>query len=390
MSIQNMRRTMEVVILLSVAVLVGGSVAGASGYSISATPEIDVPSRTAEFGGTEYTIDSITRTTADSGLSVSTDVPSNTSYFIQLRNPDNQIDSRQLKYGDANYDISNFGSGEAGSYAVVIERNGIKAVHPVVIPGYTLSVTVPQEVEQGKAIPVTATVTERDVDKHSELDYVEVVAGDSGTTVRQTLSKSGDSEYTANLSTSDFEAGTYDLSVVVRGEAKVRGRNEIVGIADPQPINITEPATPTATSTATPDDGDSTSGTGGSGGGTTGDVINSDSTETPTEKGTSTATVTVENNSTQAVTATATERATNQQTATQMGSTRSPAAGTSQTESPTRSSTPPVTTSDAVLEPATTGTTTTDGTGPGFTVGLSALAGLLALYLGVVRGASQD
>ena len=382
-----MRRVIDLVALFAVVILLGGSVAGATGYSISATPEIELPSKTVEFAGTEYTIDSITRTTADEGLSISTDVPANTSYYIQLRNPDNKIISRSLKSGDADHDISNFGAGEAGSYSVVIERNGIKAVHPVVIPGYTLSITVPSKTEQGKEIPVTATITERQVNKHSELDYVEVIAGDSDTMVRQTLSKESGNEYTANMSTSDFEADTYNLSVVVRGESKVRGRNEIVGIGDSQVINITEPTTRTPTATSTPDDNGDTGSTGANGGGIAGGGVGTDPTETANQNDTSTVTPSPGNNSTQTVSATETLVTPSQQTTTQTASTespqQSPEAGTSQPETSSTASTPAVTTNDEILQPATSGKTTTDGTGPGFTIGLSVFAGILTLYLGM-------
>lgn len=377
-----MRRVIKTLTLLAVVMLFVGPVIGANGYSISATPKIDVPSQTAEVSGTEYTIDSITRTTTDDGLSVSTDVPSNNSYFIQLRNPDNQIVSRSLKSGDADHDISNFGSGEAGSYSVIIERNGVQAVHPVVIPGYTLSVTAPSKAEQGSVISVTASVTERDVDKHSELDYVEVVAGDSDTMVRQTLSKGSSGKYTTNLSTSDFKTETYDLSVVIRGDAKVRGRNEIVGIADPQQLNITEPAEATPTTTSTPGDNPN-GGTGSTGGGMTGDTVDD---QTETEKNT-TATPSTENNSAQTATVTQTVETQRQQTTTQAVSTdssqQSPVVDTNQTKTSPADSTSPTATSNEVLEPATTSPATTDEAGPSFTIGLTIFAGILALYLGV-------
>lgn len=355
-------------LLLCLGIIVlTATVAGDSAYAISGTPSIETPTRNVSFEGQQYTIDSITRITADDSVTVTTDVPDDASYELNLRGPENQLIENERLTDDASYTFSYFGSGEAGTYAVTIQDGGdTVAVYPVVVSGYDVTVTTPESVEAGDEATITATVTPRDIERHSSLDSVQVVVGNDDVVAERTMEQTTGDEYEATVSTTGLAATEYNVYVVVRGNATVRERAEILGVSDTDALSVTSQAT----ATATPED-DAT------GGEAPDQTTESPQTTTSTEPPTSTTTT----DTPQSVSTT--EDSPSSRTVTQTTAAPSTVDATTQSE-PTRQSTE--TESSGVIDPATPQSTrtTTGGGGPGFTL-VMALGALSSIGLWLQR-----
>jgi len=357
--------SLQLILVFAVA-LTAASALAAPGYSLSATPSLDVPEQTVTYEDTEYTITSISRVFAGESVTADADVPDGATYEIKFRGPDNQLISSDRYTDDTTHTVDYFGNGEAGTYAVTIrDENELKAVYPVVLAGYSVSVDAPTSIESGQSLAVTADLSEKDIQKHSSLDRVEVVIAADDVATRQQMNKEQPGQYTANISTADIDPATYNLYVVVRGDEDVRQRAEVLAVSDLSSLTISEQSTPTET------EAESDSGSSGSGGGNTGaGEVEPTATEEPTTQ-TRTAeptetTRTVEGTTTQSETVT----------------TRSPTP-TAQTERPNTDTETPTTTTESsgVLTPETTAPeTTTAESGPGFTIVTGLLAMLIVVF----------
>ncbi|MBX0297792.1 hypothetical protein [Haloarcula nitratireducens] len=334
-------RSRYLLLVIIGALLLVPAASAVSGYDLSGEPSIETPSRTVEYDGLEYTVDSISRIHVDESVTVAADVPSGTNYNLNLRGPDNELIISERKSEDTTQTLSYFGAGEAGTYAATIQSDGnTLAVHPIVLAGYNVTVSGPESAETGDTATFEARVSDLKVEKHSSLESVEIVVGDDETYITQQMTKQGGT-YTATVSTDKFEPGTYNVYAVVQGDKKVRQRAEILGVSDSSEITVTGSTQST------------TAGGGDSGG----------AESTP---------------STQTASPTADSPATDGTTGTESAGTTSPPTETS-TES--GSATETATDETGVIDPSTqTSTTTTAGNGPGFTAGGSLVAILLSLY----------
>ncbi|WP_277542947.1 hypothetical protein [Haloarcula laminariae] len=334
-----------------ILVVVTFSAAGmtAGGYSITDSSAIETPPQTVSYEGQEYTIDSVSRITAGESVTITTSVPSDGSYYINLRGPENQLISSDENTGDTTTTLSYFGSDDqAGSYVATIEHDGnTVAVHPIVIAGYDISVSSPNSVKAGQNATISATVTERSVKKHSSLDRVEVVVGNEEIKAQQTMTDVGDDTYETTISTDELDSETYNVYVVVRGDESVRNKAEILGVSDTVELTVTDAETATT---------ESSNNNGGTGNGNT-----NDQTATETETVTSTPTAT----------ATSTPQSTGSATVTEADSNGTPSSGTPADPSPNGG--------ENIIAPATsTDTATSSGSGPGFTAGVAILMVLAA------------
>ena len=248
------RGSMALLTVLLLLGLAGVSALAVPGYAITGTPSLDVPDRTVSYQGGQYTVESITRVTGDDSFAVELDVPDGTGYEVYFRGPDNQLVSSTRHTGDATQTIEYYGAGEAGTYAVTIRAdNEVKAVYPVVVSGYDVTVDVPATVATGDSLTVSVDLSERQRQRHSELAAVQVVVGGPSVERQVEMQRQADGEYTATLSTGDLSPGTYDLYVLVRGDATVRQRAEMLAVSDLTEFTVDERTTGTTVSeTATP------------------------------------------------------------------------------------------------------------------------------------------
>ena len=372
------------VLLFAGCLLIGPltvSTLATSEYGLSAEPSIDVPDRTVTYDGNEYTFNAITQTTTDSAVEVTTTVPNDESYYIQFRDPDNGVIESVFQTGESSYSIDFYGEGQAGTYAVLLRESGeFRAIYPIIVPGYDVGVSAPETVDSDSSITVTADISERSIDRHSDLSYVELVLYNDGHEMREQMEAGESGSYTQTVSAAQLDTGIYSVSVVVRGDAEVRNQDEVLALSEQRSLTVTETDTQTPTETDTPastpaDDDDSSGGGGGSA------PPDTDDEEIQTERETQTITATTPTTTQTIVPTTTVEPAT---------PTSTPSEQPSVTEDPTQTNaqTPTVT---GVLEPNTEQPTsangsTSSGSGPGFTPLLTVFAAIsaIALLLGFI------
>lgn len=235
------RPTHQLLLVCVVITLLTTPALAVSGYSLTGSNAMAVPAQTITYENRDITVDSISQIGADESVTVTTDVPADTSYDLQLRGPDGELISNQRKTGDVTRTYSYFGSGEAGTYAAIIHHRGDPfAIHPIVIAGYDVAVSTPETVETGDEVTITATVTERSVETNSPLKRVDLVVGNGDVEKHQRMSEQDDGTYATTIDTEELSAATYDVYVVVRGEDTVFGEAEMLGISDTAELPVTE------------------------------------------------------------------------------------------------------------------------------------------------------
>lgn len=342
----------KVVIALLVITAGSAAVAADGQYTLSMTDAIDTPTRTVTVEGTQFTVSAIGQVQPDSQISFGVDAPSGTDYSVYLYNADREIVDTDRMTGSGTGSFPTDGL-EPGSYMLVV--NGpdgkYRAVHPVVIAGYEVQLTVPSGTQAGDS--VTFSVELSQIDGTSEAaNWVEVVVSKDGEDRHLTATKESAGRYT--VTTTLQEAGTYHVYANVRGTEQVEGRDEVLGASYSQQLSVSE-QTPTPTATPATEGSSSQQST---------------QTATPTATSTETATATP----------TATEEPTVSPTD---SSTPSPTDRTTATPSPTAtpSSKQNVITPDAAGTDA--GQTSTTGS-LGFGVGVAAFC-LAVLLLGRTR-----
>lgn len=233
-------RSSAIILTFIGVVLATAAATAIGGYSLSGTPAVETPTRTVSFEGQQYTIDAVSRISADGSVTITATAPANTTYDLQLRGPDNELIDTVEYSGNATHTFEYFGRGEAGTYAATIRDDGnTVAVYPIVIAGYDISVTQAADIALGANGSVSATVTERSVERHSSLDRVQVILGNDTVTRQATMTHGGTDTYETAVNTADLEPGTYRVYVVVRGDETVRGSDEILGVSETVTLTIT-------------------------------------------------------------------------------------------------------------------------------------------------------
>lgn len=240
------RLTRALVVVCVVALLLPTvpGVLAAGSYGLDSPSAVDVPDRTMSIGYEEFEVGGIARVSQGEDFVVRAAVPSDTPYRIELYSSLRMgvaISDRTLR-GD---DSVSFETGylTPGSYvAALFEGTEIRAVLPVVVEGYTVSVDAPDTVEAGTDATITATLTKApDSPDRSRVELV-VVDRASGEIVTQRTMTADASGHSATVSPD--EPGEYDVYVNVRGQKSVRDRRVLLGFSDPRTLSVTAPSSP--------------------------------------------------------------------------------------------------------------------------------------------------
>jgi hypothetical protein len=212
--------------LFLLIILLSISVAGNTGYSLSGEPAIDTPTRNISFEGQDYTINAVSRITANGSVTIRATAPANKSYLVALRGPENQIISTDRQTGGGTHTFEYFGSPpKAGTYVATLEQGGtIVAVYPIIISGYRISIS------QTDGNTVMATISERDVQAHSSAETVQLVLASEDSTHQQRMTQVTGTKYRTTIT--GLAPGTYSGYVLVRGNKTVRRQSEILSISD--------------------------------------------------------------------------------------------------------------------------------------------------------------
>jgi PGF-pre-PGF domain-containing protein len=269
-------RSREIALVVVFSLLLGSLfvTAGAaqSGYEIELTETeqvslIEAPDSVSISG-------TIARATPGADLTVDVSGPAEDEYTVYLRDGDaNIVDWFALDVqGSDTVSLSTDGSSYTpGTYAATAEANEIETAAPVVITGYDIDTTAPDEATEENAFDVSADLTPHDGDV--PIDSVTLVAWDGEDAEQIEMSENGTNTYDTSIS--DLSPGDYQLQVIVYGEDEIsdevieqledrtdneigdRRQNEIIALGDRQTVTVTES-----------EDGTTAPGGGGGGGGT--------------------------------------------------------------------------------------------------------------------------
>jgi hypothetical protein len=350
-----LRQVLVGLLLVSLPLNVAGTPAVTTAqtqYDLTIPGSIDTPPREVTIEGQTHTVSAVARSAPGNDLGVTVTAPADASYQVLLYNGDRQIEDSKDGTGEQSvqFDLKGY---EPGSYLVALYKDGdYKAVHPVVVRGYTVTVTdVPPRAETNSQFAVS--VTAQKVENVEEPESVSVVLASGEHDVQVTATHTSGQTYEAALSLETFPPGDARVYAVVQGSdtAFTDDRKEVLGMSDTTTVSIYEPTT---TTTTTPPSSPTATTVGGS-------PTTTPSTKTPAPNTTTT---------------------TNPDPTKSMSTT---ATSTSPTENTTTSTTSA--TDDDVITPnqsTTTPSPTTPGI-PGFTLVGTALALLCAGLLAVRR-----
>ena len=234
-------------------------------YSMSAPGEVEIPERSLTVDDEEYAVRAFGRVSPGDTVRIDVSAPEDAEYSVYLY--DRNLRIEQTEGGLSGSDRAAFSTGSLspGSYLAAVYDGGIIDVYPVVVEGYRVTTEAPESVDG----EFTVNVTVADGALTREPPAVQVVLGDDERSVRVDAERVADGEYRATLPTDGFDAGTYALYGVVRGEEETEGGDRVIlAVGDRHEVEVE------ATATDTPDDGgdgdDDGDGDGGGGAGTDG------------------------------------------------------------------------------------------------------------------------
>lgn len=280
-------RTALVVAVTALLLVASAPALSADGESLHVEGSIDIPDRTVTYDGTEFTVTAVERADPGDTIEVSAYAVDDYPYRVHVRNRENEIVDSSNRYTantTVEFDLSGY---EAGTYVVGLHQDGrYRAIHPLVVRGYAVSLDAPGEASPGDSLEATVDAEHL---RGNQSDWVQVVVGNDSHAVRTNATRQGGS-YEATVPLDSFSSGTYAAYAVVRGEEEAFGEPELLGVSDRSTVEVTDDgATPThGDATPTPTD-DGTDGDPGGSGPPAGDDTETPSTTPTPTAGTGTA-----------------------------------------------------------------------------------------------------
>lgn len=326
-------------LLCGTLVFVGGFAVADAAFGVNISGSVDTPDREVTVEGDQYPVSAIGVVAPGEPIEASVTAPDSASYDVYLYDEDRRAVE---VISDAGTTVTFDGDYGAGSYVVAVWVDGnVRAVHPVVVKSYEVSVDAPDRAVVGSEVKFTVDVSNV-AGTAEELDTVQVVVSKDGEDEALTATKSGDGAYT--VSTTLSESGDYLVYANVRGPDTANGRKELLGVSESTTVEVREPTqTPTATATPTPTD------TPNTGGGSPSDPATETATATSSPMQTATVTITATSSPTQTATETATATPTSTVSETGTPTIRDTATGTpSNVVTPNQSTPTPTTTTSGL------------------------------------------
>lgn len=267
-------------LLCCASVVFGGIAVADSAYQVSVPESIDTPDRVVTLEGNEYTVSAIGVVSPGDPITAELAAPDGTDYSVYLYdNNRNVVDTKRV-IDHQNTETVSFPTDDydAGSYVLAVygPDGNFRAVHPVVIRSYGLSVDAPKQAEPGETIEVTVSV-ENVTGTTEQLNFVQVVLS-NGDDRTLRAAKTGDGTYTVETSLS--ASGEYLVYANARGYDDANEHKELIGADNTNAIEVRDP-TPTESETSVATETATDEGQGGP---------NPSSTDTPTDTATPTET----------------------------------------------------------------------------------------------------
>ena len=274
-------RLISIVVICVLILMATPVVVTAADFDVTTEESINVADRSVEQGGNTYEINSITQVDPTDQITADVDAPSDTDVTMYLYDKNENILRGYEGTGTTNFnvDIDDHGASEPGTYALVVQSDGIReAVHPLIVRGYSISANAPGSATMGNDISVDGEFTQLRGDQYDQIDIV-IAATDTETEVISQSNIDGET-FSTSISTqnTELEPGSYDVYAVVRGSDTALGRQEILGLSSPQLLEIEADESEDSND----DDGNDDIDDGGGGGG--GGTAPVDSTEEESEE----------------------------------------------------------------------------------------------------------
>lgn len=236
------RRNAALLFISVLALLTGGVqagvITGASDYTLTVHGSIDTPARTVTVTGNDYTISSVAQVKRDASITVAVSAPTEEMYTVVVYNKDEQFavpSKRGTGDETLTFDLNGLSS---GSYMIAIDKGEFKAIHPLVIKGYDVTLQAPAEVETSETIHLSADVTRRA--GANTLHSVKIVIADEQMTIQKTATKGADGTYEVTIPAEDLAPGDYRVYATGRGENEAFGRKEILGLSTAHTLSIVQ------------------------------------------------------------------------------------------------------------------------------------------------------
>lgn len=262
-------RDVALAVLVVVAIgVVGSAIVAADEYEITASDPIDTPEETHVIEGQTYTVDSVGQVRPGQSISVEVSAPSDATYIVELYNSDEQIEDETRGSGSGTYYFSDTDEYGIGSYVATVYADGEhQDVQPMIISGYNVYLTYPQQFElDGDDLEITLTLSPAAADDPPPNDG-EVALWRDGQTLRAPADHVEGDEYIATFSADELEAGDYKLYGGAQGELTSEAEYEVLGASAQHELEVVEPES---------DDGGSSLPGGGDDGDETDDEESSD------------------------------------------------------------------------------------------------------------------
>ena len=306
----SVTRVASMLLFCILVVTAGGTgVAAAQEYELDVDNTVDVRTETVEvdrpgFSGS-YEISEIAVRNSGEPLAVDVTLPDDadpTEVEVQLVNANEQLVADSTVGSDTQVTFDQTATElSPGTYSLLLVDTVTQTAMPVVISGYDISVTHPEEVSQSDELAVEGTIENTAADTPPE--SINIVLWNDAEEKRVKASSTGGGEYSVNTSVSDLGASDYNIYVTANGGEEYRGEQEIKAIGQGDGITVTESDNSDGNGGGDSDDDtdngddDSSSGGGGSGGGSSSTGSTSDD-ENQTDQETNTTDNNVGNDST--------------------------------------------------------------------------------------------
>jgi PGF-pre-PGF domain-containing protein len=241
----------------------GAGVVIAETYDLTVSDAVETPSETVDFEGSTYELDAFAVREPGESLDVAVTAPDGTDFRVDLYNSDKAVEMFRSGQGSESvtFDADGTEDLEPGTYSLVLNaESNNQALHPVVISGYDLSVSLPEEADVGETIEIDVSVTPTELS--GDPSAVEVVFWNDDRVERVDATKS-DGTYSASIDLSEFDTGAYNVHAAAQGDEEFRGEKEILGLSDQQTIDVVDSSDDADNS----GDGDDGAPAGGGGGG---------------------------------------------------------------------------------------------------------------------------
>lgn len=243
--------------------------------------EVDVPARTTEIAGQEFTITSIAPVEPGEAIDVRVSASGDDPYDVFLYNSNGVPDGRELGVNGETTTTFETTDLDPGTYSVVVSTGEFETIQPVVITAYETTLSSPSKVTEDESASIYIETTKHDDIDAPAIERVEAVFANGSTQHRIEANETSDGEYVASIS-ADYEPGEYRLyGVVYESEVVENGELNVVSVSDKHTVTIVEPEESNENET------DENTGSPSGGGGTpTGGSGTDDGTDSTDENGT--------------------------------------------------------------------------------------------------------